>query len=66
MNLQKLRALVNTEVVWLGLMEWVEEQESIHLQNLKQAEKPELIYRTQGYLKALEKIRNLKVEVNAK
>lgn len=64
MNKTKLKALTNSPVIWDALSEYLDELEAIHLKNLKQAEKPELLYRTQGYLQAIDKIRGLRANVN--
>ena len=64
MDKKRLRPLVNAPGIWESLMEWLDEEEHMALQNLKNAEKPELLYRTQGYLKMIDKLRGLKANVN--
>jgi len=65
LNKTILKSLVNNEGLWLALVDWLETEEKVALANLLQAEKPELLYRSQGYVQAIRKMKGLKSHVNA-
>lgn len=66
MNLDRLKAFVNTPHEWDAFKDYVEDLIEVSSKNLATQTDLHLIYRLQGELKILRQFLNLKVNVNGR